>query len=95
MAAKVVRVSEEAYNRMLKVSQAYGLHMTQAANLLILGRVHPDSNGKWHEELPPVRDKARPERGGLKCPQCRGDLELMRNAPGVYMLKCPKCYEAG
>ena len=91
MAAKVIRMREEAYRRVLEVSRAYGLTMAQAANLLILGSVGPRSDGKRGKEALPPLGRARAERFGLKCPQCREDLELMTSGPGLYMLKCPYC----
>jgi hypothetical protein len=27
------------------------------------------------------------------CPDCGGQLELMPNGPGLYVLKCRKCYD--
>ena len=94
MTAKVVRVREEAYARLVEVSKAYGLTMPQAANLLILGSVGPRGNGKWHPEAVPNTKKVSPQREGLQCPQCSGDLGLVSSGPGLYMLKCPKCHEA-
>jgi len=93
MAAKVIRVREEAYNRLLNVSRSYGLTIPQAANLLILGSVKPPSGGKRGGEAFPVRGKVRVERRGLRCLQCGGDLELMRSGSGLYILKCPQCYK--
>ena len=93
MAAKVIRVREEAYARVLNVSRSYGLTIPQAANLLILGSVRPPGDGKRGEKTFPVRGKAMVERRGFRCPQCGGDLELMSSGPGLYMLKCPQCYK--
>jgi len=93
MAAKVIRVREEAYTRVLNVSQSYGLTIPQAANLLILGSVRPPGNGKRRGEVFPARGKVLVERWGLRCPHCGGNLELMSSGPGVYMLKCPQCYK--
>lgn len=93
MAAKVIRVREEAYDRVLNVSQSYGLTIPQAANLLILGSVRPPSEGKRGGEAFPVLGRVRVQRQGLRCLQCGGDLELMRSGTGVYMLKCPQCYK--
>ena len=93
MAAKVIRVREEAYTRVLNVSRSYGLTIPQAANLLILGSVRPPGNGKRGGEAFPARGKGMVGRRGLRCPQCGGDLEPMRSSPGLYMLKCPQCYK--
>lgn len=93
MAAKVIRVREEAYARLLKVSRSYGLTIPQAANLLILGSVRASSDGKPGGEAFLTRGKVRVERRALRCLQCEGDLELMRSGPGLYMLKCPQCYK--
>jgi len=93
MAAKVIRVREEAHARVLNVSRAYGLTIPQAANLLILGSVSPQGDGKRGGRVFPARGKSMVERRGLRCPQCGGDLELMSSGPGVYMLKCPQCYK--
>jgi len=94
-AAKVIRVRQEAYARLLEVSRSYGLTIPQAANLLILGRVGSTSDGKWRGEVFPPGGKVGLEKQGLRCLRCRGGLELMTSGPGVYMLKCPKCYEVG
>ena len=94
MTAKVVRVREEAYARLVEVSKAYGLTLPQAANLLILGSVGPRNNGKWSEEAVPHNGKISPQREGLRCPQCSEDLGLVSSGPGLYMLMCPKCHEA-
>ena len=94
-AAKVIRVRQEAYARLLEVSRSYGLTIPQAANLLILGRVGSTSDGKRGGKIFPPGGKEGWERQGLRCLQCRGGLELMTSSPGVYMLKCPKCYEVG
>ena len=93
MAAKVIRVREEAYTRVLNVSRSYGLTIPQAANLLILGSVRPPPDGKRRGAAFPAPGKVLVERWGLRCPQCGGDLELMSSGPGVYMLKCPQCYK--
>lgn len=93
MAAKVIRVREEAYKRVLNVSRSYGLTIPQAANLLILGSVRPTNDGKSRGGVFPARGKGLVERWGLRCPHCGGDLELMSSGPGVYMLKCPQCYK--
>lgn len=89
---KVLRVSEEVYARVRQVSQAYGLSLTQAANLLILGRVRPGSNGHLEEAFS-LTSELKGKEAGLKCPQCRRTLGLMMSAPGVYVLKCPVCYQ--
>ena len=94
MTAKVVRVREEAYARLVEVSKAYGLTLPQAANLLILGSVGPRNNGKWLPETVPHKGTVDSQSDGLKCPQCREDLGLVSSGPGLYMLKCPKCHEA-
>jgi len=93
MAAKVIRVRQEAHARLLEVSRSYGLTIPQAANLLILGRVGPSSGGKWGGKIFPPGGKVALERERLRCLRCGGGLELMTSGPGVYMLKCPKCYE--
>ena len=31
----------------------------------------------------------------LKCPSCNSPLELMSDGPGIYKLRCQKCYEGG
>jgi hypothetical protein len=94
MKGKVIRVHDEAYARLLQVSRAYGLTIPQAANLFILGRVGPSIDGKFKEMLFPSPKREKPHREGLKCPQCKGMLELARSAPGLYMLRCPICCES-
>ena len=76
MAAKVIRVREEAYNRLLNVSRSYGLTIPQAANLLILGSVKPPSGGKRGGEAFPVRGKVRVERRVLDASNAGGTLSL-------------------
>ncbi|HEX76569.1 MAG TPA: hypothetical protein G4O12_08350 [Dehalococcoidia bacterium] len=93
MEARVIRVREEAYDRLLSVSQSYGLTMPQAANLLILGRVGPPSHGKRGGKEFPRGGKVGLEIHRFRCLKCGGELELMSSGPGLYMLKCPKCRE--
>jgi len=93
MTGKIIRVREEAYNRLLSISRSYGLTIPQAANLLILGSVGGSGDGKWRGEAFPPGGKDRLETQRLICPQCKQDLELVTNSPGLYMLKCPRCYK--
>ncbi len=74
MSAKVIRVREEAYARLLNVSRAYGLTIPQAANLLILGSIGPRGNGKGDGEAFLARGKVKVERRGLRFLQCEGDI---------------------
>ncbi len=91
-APRVLRVTEESYTRVHQVSEAYGLSMAQAANLLILGRVGPGGNGRSEIALS-LDSASKLKEAKLNCPQCRHTLGLMISAPGVYVLKCSTCYQ--
>ena len=53
----------------------------------------PESNS---DRLCDLLDKIELKVGSSnlsKCPVCGSPLELMLNGPGIYKLKCSKCYE--
>lgn len=91
--AKVIRISDEAYSRLLNSSRVYGLSMAQIANVFILGSAQPKHNGRSDVKGLISRGRVSLRKETLKCPKCRGDLGLIEGEAGVYMLKCPNCFK--
>lgn len=90
--AKVIRLSDEAYTRLLNASRVYGLSMAQIANVFILGSAQPRHNGKGDVKGLTSRGRVSLGKETLKCPKCRGDLGLVESEAGLYMLKCRSCF---
>jgi DNA-directed RNA polymerase subunit RPC12/RpoP len=40
-------------------------------------------------EQAPIESK---QSDDYKCPDCGGSLELMKDSPGIYKLRCHKCW---
>lgn len=38
---------------------------------------------------------SNPQSNPYKCLECESPLELMADGPGIYKLRCQKCYEGG
>ena len=64
------------------------------------GRVHKELSDGYRELVEEVRTligklnrlESRDSGSELRCPECGGLLTLMSDGPGIYKLKCIKCW---